>query len=212
MKRLGLAVLALALVLALSACGTSGAPASQGGSETSTAQPTKVDPYAAIPRDGVHEQAAYAAIPEALKYVEQTTTEQGRTFTDLNGGKATLVSYTLQATAGARICLFEVRGDGKAYELYRYPASPDPQKLFWQKASVAEGARLVEPLGTGEKAAAASVRKIVEQAAPGEDVTVMISGYNFYWIGSDGMPLNTPGGVPFSVSIDPSGAAGSWSM
>jgi len=214
MKRLALALLALTLAVSIVGCSSAGgtSPKPSGGAPEVPAQPTKVDPYAAIPGDGVHEKAAYAAIPKALTYVENNTKEQGREVTDVSAGKATLVSYTLQAEAGDRICLFEVRGDGKAYEQYHYPATPDPAKLFWQDAAIGEGALLADPSGTGETAGAAAVRKIVEQASPGENVKVSIYGYNFYWIKEDGTPVNTPGGSPFTISIDPSGAAGSWSM
>jgi hypothetical protein len=201
----------LAVALGVAGCGKPG-ERPVGGSPNGQAQPVKVDPYAPIPTEGAHEKAAMDAVPEALKYVEKTTEEQGREVTDLTGGTATLVSYTLQATVGKRTCLFEVRGDGKAYELYRYPDTPDPGKLFWQDAAVGKGARVAEPAGTGETAAATAVRKIVEEAVAGEQVKVAVYAYNFYWIKDDGTPVRTPGGAPFTLSIDPEGAAGSWSM
>lgn len=203
--------LALTVALGVAGCGTQ-AQDPGNGTQKPSAQPVKVDPYAPIPTDGAHEKAAMNAVSEALKYVEKTTAEQGREVTDLSGGTATLVSYTLQATAGKRTCLFEVRGDGKAYELYRYPDTPDPGKLFWQTAEGGKGARVAEPTGTGETAAAAAVRKIVEEAVAGEQVRVAVYGYNFYWIKSDGTPVRTPAGAPCTLSIDPEGAAGSWSM
>lgn len=209
MKRALAAIVALAAACVLAAGCTS--PAGPAKAPRPAGQPTKVVPYAAIPDDGPHEKAAYGAVPAALDYVVKTTRQQKRALTDVTGATPTLVSYTLLAEAGGRIVLFEVRGDGKAYEQYRYPASPDPKKLFWQNDSASQGARLVKPLGPGETAAAMAVRKIVEAAAPGETVTVSMYGYNFYWLKKDGTPVNTPGGSPFTISIDPSGAAGSWS-
>lgn len=212
MRRCVPALLAGVLVLCLAGCGAALKTSNTGTpSGTSSAEPVKVTPYAAIPKDGVHEKAAYDAVPAALAYVQKTTREQKRTVTDVSAGTPTLVSYTLEARVGDRVSLFEVRGDGKAYELYRYPASPDPAKLFWQNVSGASGARLVEPLGAGESAAAAAVAKVMEQAVPGQKATIQIQGYNFYWIKKDGTPVNTPGGSPFTMMIDPSGAAGSWS-
>lgn len=216
MKRLAIIAFVLLLVVALptalSACSTAPVATDPDGTTTAQVRPAKVDPYAAIPTEGEHETSAVEAVAEALKYVEKTTKEQGREVTDLSGGTPTLVSYTLQARVGERTCLFEVRGDGKAYELYRYPDTPDPEKLFWQDSVVGGAARVAEPLGTGETAAAAAVRKIVEEADAGGDVKVSIYGYNFYWITEDGTPVKTPGGSPFTLLIDPSGAAGSWSM
>lgn len=213
MRKFAALIAVLMLAVFLAACATQvPRPSRSDGTTTSQPEPAKVNPYAAIPTDGEHERAAVEAVVEALKYVEKTTQEQGREVTDLSQGTPTLVSYTLQAKAGKRTCLFEVRGDGKAYELYRYPATPDPAKLFWQDSTLSKGARMAEPLGTGETAAAAAVGKVVEDAATGEDVTVSIYGYNFYWIKDDGTPVSTPGGAPCTLSIDPEGAAGSWSM
>jgi hypothetical protein len=212
MKRL--VGLALAGLLVLTVAGCAAPPATRTGSapRRPAVEPAKVDPYAAVPADGPHEKAAYAAVPEALAGVQKTTRSQKRPVTDVTAAKATLVSYTLQAKAGGRVALFEVRGDGKAYERYRYPAAPDPAKIFWQAAPAGAGAALAEPTGPGELAASAAVREVVEQAAPGEAVTISVYGYNFYWIKPDGTPVMTPGGVPFTISIDAAGNAGSWAM
>jgi hypothetical protein len=176
----------------------------------STAQPAKVDPYAAIPADGAHEKAAYAAVPAALRAVGQTTLQQSRPVVDTSRGKPTLVSYSLEARVGKRYVLFEVRGDGKAYELYRYPDAPDPKKLFWQDAA-GTGSRLANPAGPGETAAADAVRAVMEAAAPGETAVVSIYDYDFYWLKADGTPVMATGGSPFRVSIDPQGDPESWS-
>jgi hypothetical protein len=209
LKRAATAMLAGLLTLALAGCATTSAPNAKNAAPPK--QAAKIDPYAAIPADGPHEQAAYAAVPAALAYVQKTTRQQKREVTDVSGGKATLVSYTLQAEVDDRLVLFEVRGDGKAYERYRYPASPDPRMLFWQESSRSEGVRLTKPAGPGETAAAAAVEKVMEAAAPGKTATIFVYGYNFYWIGPDGTPVNTPGGSPFTIAIDPVGDAGSWS-
>jgi hypothetical protein len=212
LKRIVSVLLVGSLALASAGCTSPGAPGANVAPPTKPAsQPAKVDPYAAIPADAPHEQAAYAALPAALASAQKTTRQQKRPVTDVSAGKATLVSYTLQAKVGDRLVLFEVRGDGKAYELYRYPVTPDPAELFWQDARVAQGAHLAKPAGPGETAAAAAVEKIVEAAAPGQASTILVYGYNFYWIKPDGTPVNTPGGSPFTISIDPAGNAGSWS-
>jgi len=204
-------MLAVSLALALTGCVATPARSNAGPPSKPPAAPSKVDPYARIPADGPHEQAAYDAVPAALSSAQKTTKAQKRPVTDVTSAKATLVSYTIQVEQGARLVLFEVRGDGKAYELYRYPAAPDPKKLFWQDAALAEGANLARPAGPGETAAAAAVKKVVDLAAPGKAAVISMSGYNFYWIRADGTPVNAPGGSPFTISIDPVGNAVSWS-
>jgi hypothetical protein len=199
------------LALSLVACSTPAPLSTSSAPPKAAVQPVKVDPYAAIPADGPHEKAAYAAVPEALEFARGMAAQQKRPLTDVSAATATLVSYTLEARVGTRLALFEVRGDGKAYELYRYPAAPDPRTLFWRDASGTDSAFLAKPAGPGETAAAAAVRKVVEEAAPGDAATVSIYGYNFYWIKPDGTPMSTAGGSPFTMNIDPAGNTGSWS-
>lgn len=169
------------------------------------------DPYAAIPTDGAHEKAAAAAIPAALKEVTKVNKDSGRETPDVSGATPTLYSYTLMAKVGDRLAMFEVRLDGKAHELYAYSKEPDPAKLQWQNAANAEGTYVATPEGERETAAASAVKAVMDKAAPGETAVIQITGYEFCFV-KDGKPVEAPNKVPFTISIDPKGGAGSWSL
>lgn len=212
MKRSLALLLVAVLMLTVAGCSTPAAKPTETPSSGAPSKPAAADPFAAITTDGPHEAAAAAAVPAVLKSVEKSVKAAGKQPTDVTSGKATLVAYVLQAKVADKVVLFEVRADGTAHELYQYSKKPDPAKLFWQSAAIAEGASLVDPSGSAELAAADAVRTVVAKAPAGGDVRVMMQGYIFYWIGSDGAPLETAAGGPFNVMIDVKGNAGSWSM
>jgi len=212
MKRyLALAVLAL-LVVSIAGCGAPAASGPAGSAATTETAAAASGPYAAIPVDGAYEKAAEAALPAALALAADSAKSQKKASTDVTGATATLVSYVVQAQVGEQIVLFEVRADGHAYELYKYPTPPNPKALSWQDAALSEGAYLTDAASNGEREAVSAVASVVKIAKPGETPTVKLSGYTFFWIKTDGTPVNTAGGTPFSVTIDPKGNAASWSM
>jgi hypothetical protein len=199
-----LAVL-LAAVLMLGAVGcSSSAPTSASG----------VDPYAAIPSDGPHEKVALAAVPAALASVRGALRAAGGLAPDVTDAAPTLFGYTLEAVVGDRFSLLEVRADGRARELDRYPSEPDSAGLYWQVAVVGEGADLPAPQGFRETAAASAVRSVVGKAVPNDTVQVRMYGYTFCFI-KDAHPITTVGpaaGRTFQITVDPHGNAGSWSQ
>lgn len=209
--------IALALVAALAfgatGCSAPGVVRPPSGESTHTAPaPAKVDPFAALPVEGVHEKAAVAALPAAVSYAAKVTKQQGRKVTDLSGGKATLVAYTIQAVVRDKSVLLEVRADGKVYPSYGYPTVADPAHLAWRDAKTARITSLAQPDGPGEMAAVGAVKTLMDEAMPDKAPTIAICGYDFYWIKPDGTPVKTPGGSPFTMSVDPAGDPSSWSM
>jgi hypothetical protein len=214
-KRLVALVVIVLFVATAAGCGfTASGPKATSGTETppSTEKPAVTDPYAAIAISGPGEKAAMAAIPAAIKTAAKSAVDSGKKATDLTGATATLFAYQVNVEVGNQMTMFEVRADGKAYGLYAYPAEPDPAKLLWQPAANNEGAYLEAPVGEQETAAVAAVAKVVEAARPGKAAKSMIYGYMFVWIGADGKPVKTAGGQDFTISIDPKGNAGSWSL
>jgi hypothetical protein len=205
--------LALLVFVAATVAGC-GAPAASGpaGSTTATAAAAASGPYAAIAIAGAHEKAAESALSAAVVVANDSAKSQKKTPVDVTDATATLVAYVVQAQVADQVALFEVRADGRAYELYKYPAPPDPKALSWQPATVSEGAFLTDAASNGESEAVAAVEAVVKIAKPGEAPTVKVYGYTFFWIKADGTPASTVGGTPFSVTVDPKGNASSWSL
>jgi hypothetical protein len=212
MKRSLALALLMSLVATIAGCG---APAASGPAASSTATATTAvasGPYAPIAVDGAHEKAAEAALPAALVIAAASAKAQKQAPADVTTATATLVSYVVQAQVGDQIVLFEVHADGHTYELYNYPAPPDPKSLSWQPASVSEGAFLTDAASDGERGAVSAVERLVATAKPGKTATIKIYGYTFFWLRADGTPVTTADGTPFSITIDPKGDASSWSM
>lgn len=212
MKRFTALAALLVLVVALVGCGGPPVTTGTGGSSNTSATAPAGTPYTPISTDGPQESKAAAALPAALKTAAGVAKTQDRTLPDLSGANATLVSYVLQAQVGDQIALFDVRADGRAYELYKYPVAPSPQKLSWQPAGASEGAALADPASNLEREAVAAVTSVVKTAKPGSEPTVKITGYVFYWIGTDHKPVTTDGGAPFNMTIDPAGHAAAWAL
>ncbi len=203
MGRVLAVLLAVVLAVGVTACAAPGRPASG----------SSLDPYAAIPLDGQHEKDAFAAVPSAMASVHEAVSGAGWQTPDLTGATPALFSYTLEAVAGDRVARFEVRADGSAHELDRYPALPDPSDLYWQLAAAGEGTDLPVPEGEREIAAAAAVRSIVGKAVPSGTVQVRMYGYTFCFV-KDSRPVPAVGpatGQPFFITIDSHGNAASWS-
>jgi hypothetical protein len=169
-------------------------------------------PYAAIAIDGPNEAKAVDSLASALKTAADAVKTQGKTPPDLSGATATLVAYQLYSRVGDQVALFEVRADGRAYELYRYPSPPNPKALKWTPIEYSEGVVLVDPSSNGERGAVAAVISITKTAKPSSKPTVQVSGYTFYWIKSDGKPVETKDGGPFNLLVDPNGDARGWSL
>jgi hypothetical protein len=205
--------LALLVLIAVTVAGC-GSPAATGpaGSTTATAGAAAGGPYAAIPIAGAHEKAAEAALPGALVVANDSAKAQKKTPIDVTDATATLVAYVVQAQVADQVALFEVRADGRAYELYKYPTPPNPKALPWQPASVSVGAFLTDATSNGEREAISAVASLVKIAKPGETPAVKVYGYTFFWIKADGTPASTVGGTPFSITVDPKGNASSWSL
>jgi len=208
-KRFAALALLVLLVSVASGCGSAGQTGS--GSQEPTATVAS-GPYAAMPVTGPQEKAAAAALPKVLKAVAKSTTDGGNKSTDVGDAKPALIAYNLIAEVGDEVTLFEVRADGKAYALYRYPVLPDPKRLQWLPAAQNSGAFLATPKSDAELGAVAGVTSIVKIAKPGKKADVKISGYTFVWIGADGNPVKSPSGQVFTVTVDPKGSAASWSM
>lgn len=209
MKRLILAALLVFVVTGVSACGPaatkSGSTGAAGSNTTtSTNNPPVAAPYASIATTGTQEQAAVAGLSRALASVAESATPQGKKIPDLTGAKPTLVAYVVRATLTGQAVLFEVRADGRAYELHAYPSAPDPAKLTWRPVSAGSGGS-AKPADNAERAAVAAVASIVKIAAPDSKPTVRIGGFLFYWIKADGKPVTGKSGTVFSVTVDPSG-------
>jgi hypothetical protein len=208
------ALVSVALLVGLAGC--VGPAANSGPSGPSTAATSTTAPaggaYAPISLDGPQEKKAAAALPSALKTAADSVKSQGKTPPDLSGATATLVSYQLQARVDDQIALFEVRADGRAYEMFRYPTPPNPKTLKWSPIEYAEGSVLTDPASNPERAAVAAVTSIVKTARPSSTPVVKISGYTFFWISSEGTPVETKDGGPFSLMVDPDGEAAGWSL
>jgi len=213
MKRfLTLAMLVL-MTAALAGCGAPAATTSPASNETSaSAGPPLAAPYAPISLSGAHEASASAAIPNALKTVADAAKTSKKAPPDFSNATATLVAYVVQATVADQAILFEVRADGRAYELFHYPSPPAPQHLLWQPASNSAGAVVVDPRSSAERGAASGVASIIKISKPNATAEVKMYGYVFYWIKGDGTPVLVAGGQPFSLTIDPKGHAASWTL
>lgn len=210
MRKIGYLLLGAAVALSLGACSkkavvrlspTVGAPASS--SSASATVDTSRASDAATATAG-HEQGILAAVPAALVSAAQVTAEQGVKMPDVSAATPEIASYILVARTGKLDYLFEVMGDGQAYELYRYPDKPNPAKLEGGELPKDEAASLVLPLGARETAAAAAVKAVMDKV-PAADAAVFIYGYNIGFIGRDGRPVMSPEGGAFRISVDPSG-------
>ncbi len=206
MKRAVVAVVVVAALLGIAGCGTRTPVAPPGGSsEPTRTSPPLAAPYAAIPTSGQHEAAALAALPKALQAVVASATPQGKKVPDLSGAKPTLIAYVVRATLDDRAVLFEVRADGRAYELGAYPSVPDPSRLTWRPVTESTGTG-VKAASDGERAAIAAVTSIIKIGAPDGKPTVRIGGYNFNWIRA-GKPVTSTGTTVFRVTVDPTGTS-----
>jgi hypothetical protein len=209
-KKIGLVVPMIAVLLSLVACATDRpvvlsldpSPAATSALATSTAGATSptADASATITR----EQAVLAAVPAALKSAKQASSETGAKLPDLSQATPKITSYVLIARAGKLSYPFEVREDGQAYELFGYPAKPNPAKLMGDVMPADEAALLQQPSGAREIAAAAAVKAVMEQS-PAGGAEIFIYGYNIGFVDAQGRAIASPEGGAFQISVDPSG-------
>jgi uncharacterized membrane protein len=154
-------MLAMLLLVAAAGCtnGGAGTPGARAGGaaaasaagSTAAASSTpagRAGPYATIGLSAgtPHENAALAAVPAALQAAASQKSSQGQPMpASVSDATAVLFAYVLTARVGGRETLFEVRADGKAYQLYRYPAPPDPASLLYTDAATGAGAAVAKP-------------------------------------------------------------------
>jgi hypothetical protein len=212
MKRMIALVSVVLLAAGLAGCSGPAANSMPPGSPETSGTVSVDGPYAAIAIDGPNEANAVDSLSSALKTAAEAAKAQGKTPPDLSGATATLVAYQLYSRVGDQVALFEVRANGRAYELFRYPTPPAPKALKWTPAAYAEGAVMVDPSSNAERGAVAAVMSITKIAKPSSKPVVRISAYSFYWIKADGTPVQTKDGGPFNLTVDPKGAAASWSL
>ena len=201
-------LLGLALLLSLTACTTNRPvalsldpnPAAQSEASSATVASSTTDATAAVGK----EQTILSAVPAALESAAKATADQGTKIPDLSQATPKIVAYIFVARTGKLDYLFEVRDDGRAYELYAYPTKPDPAKLMGGELPADEAALLQPPSGTREIAAAAAVKAIMEKSPAGR-AQVFIYGYNLGFVDKSGAPVTSPGGQPFQISVDPNG-------
>lgn len=158
-----------------------------------------------IPTDGVHEKAALAAVPAAIKLAGTTKKSLGAEMPDLTGATPILTSYGIVARIGERIYLFQVFASGKAYEYLRYPLEPDPATQYALQASGFAKDPLVDPAGTQEKAAVAAVQALMKKSYPKDAAKVQIWNYGFMFQSKGGKLVKLSNGAIFRITIDPKG-------
>ena len=215
MRKIGYLLLAAAVALSLTACAkkvtpspsatpgpTSGSAPATGALEASASAVASPAPVASIPVN--HDLVILGGVPAALKSAAQVAADQDTKLPDLSTATPEITSYILVARTAKNDYLFEVFGDGKAYEMYEYPKKPNPAKLHGGKLPSEEASVLQEPRSAGETSASAAVQAVMDKSPAGQ-ARVFIYGYNIGFVGKNGKPVKAPEGGRFLISVDPSG-------